>query len=198
MRKTITLSLLTVLAGSLTGLAPQAQAAESDLSWSAEPTTAKGRTAGTETVGAATTEAPAAPPWGACGLSTDENKEVRTFSGTQRRLWVLRCGGPKHSSTPAWGYRHILWRHRGDFERMSAGTDQNWRDIADLSLDSIAKDPDRWADAGGGKECRSRLIYLINRRTGQVVRTQIVRQIAVFKGANSNDIITAYPASAQC
>ncbi|EWC62100.1 hypothetical protein UO65_2614 [Actinokineospora spheciospongiae] len=81
---------------------------------------------------------------------------------------------------------------------MAAGTNQNWRDIADLSMDSIAKDPDAWGDAGGGKDCRSRLIYLINTSNGQVVRTQIVKQISVFKGANTSDIITAYPASAQC
>lgn len=187
MRKKFSLALLFALAGSLLGLVPPASAAQSDLVWVNEPTAAH-----------SSVEMLAAPPWGACGTSTDENKVVRTFDGTSRRQWTLRCGGPLHSSTPSWGYRHILWRHLGDFERMAAGTNQNWRDIADLSMDSIANDPDAWGDAGDGKNCRSRLIYLINKDNGQVVRTQIVKQISVFKGANTNDIITAYPSSAQC
>ncbi|HEX4865298.1 MAG TPA: hypothetical protein VFV02_14600 [Acidimicrobiales bacterium] len=140
----------------------------------------------------------AAPPWGACGLRTDPNKVVRTFDGTDRRQWVLRCGGPKFSREPGWGYRHILWRHRGDFERMAAGTGQNWRDVADLAMAHIATDPDKWGDAGDGKSCRSRVIFLVNKRTGQVVRQQIVKQISVYKGGRSSDIITAYPSSSQC
>lgn len=139
-----------------------------------------------------------APPWGACGVSTDEQKQVRTFAGSGRRVWVLRCGGPKYSGEPAWGYRHILWRHRGDFERMAAGTNQNWRDVADLAMDSIARDPDAWGDAGAGKSCRSRLIFLVDKDTGQVVRQQIVAQFSVFREADGSDIITAYPASRQC
>ncbi|TDX84927.1 hypothetical protein CLV69_11711 [Amycolatopsis arida] len=111
---------------------------------------------------------------------------------------MLYCGGPKYSSTPTWGYRHILWRHRGDFERMAVGTDQNWRDVADIAMDAIAKDPDAWGDAGDGKDCRSRVIYLYNRKTGQLVRTQIVVQISTYQGGKSNRIITSYPRGYQC
>lgn len=187
-RTTFAIAFAVVLVGSLSALLPSSAAAEPELSWSTEASLPV----------ADARQALAAPPWGACGVGTEESKVVRTFTGSQRREWVLRCGGPKYSNEPTWGYRHILWRHRGDFERMAAGTNQNWRDVADLSLDAIAKDPDRWSDAGGGKSCRSRLVYLVNKNTGQVVRRQIVKQISVFKGANSSDIITAYPTSAQC
>ncbi|GGM84059.1 hypothetical protein GCM10012275_63380 [Longimycelium tulufanense] len=81
---------------------------------------------------------------------------------------------------------------------MAAGTYQNWRDVADLAMDAIAKDPDAWGDAGAGKNCRSRLIYLYNRRTGQLVRTQIVIQLSAHQSGKSNRIITAYPRGHQC
>jgi hypothetical protein len=45
----------------------------------------------------------AAPPWGACGTSTDPNKVVRLFVADRTRDCVLRCGGPKYSSSPTWG-----------------------------------------------------------------------------------------------
>ena len=172
-----------VLAGALNS---QAMAAEGDLYWSADP----------QETGVHPRSA--APPWGACGINSDEKKHVRTFAGSDRRVWVLYCGGPKYSSSPTWGYRHILWRHRGDFERMAAGTNQNWRDVADIAMDAIAKDPDKWGDAGGDKHCRSRVIYLYNRNTGQLVRTQIVVQFSTYEGGKSSRIITAYPRGYQC
>lgn len=132
---------------------------------------------------------PPAPPWGACGNSTDPQKLVRLFVKNRTIDFVLRCGGPLHSSNPTWGYRHILQRHRTDFERLAAGTYQNWRDVADKGMAANTSDPDRTTNAGGGKTCYSRVIYLVNRRTNQVVRTAIIRMIV----GNDNNIITSYP-----
>jgi hypothetical protein len=131
----------------------------------------------------------AAPPWGACGLNAKPDKEVCKFSSH-----VLRCGGPKYSRTPEWGYRHILWRHKADFERLAVGTNQNWRDVADLAMDHISSDADSVAPADGGKTCNSRVIFLHDLQTNQLVRQQIVVMITNAAG----NIITAYPSSKQC
>ncbi|MFD0900019.1 hypothetical protein [Actinomadura sediminis] len=135
----------------------------------------------------------AAPPWGACGRSTDPQKLVRLFTKNRVVDFALRCGGPKYSSSPTWGYRHILWRHKGDFERMAAGTYQNWRDIADLAMSHNTSDPDRWKHSGG-KSCYSRVLYLKNIRTNKVVRKQIFKMIV----SSSNNIITSYPTGTHC
>lgn len=87
----------------------------------------------------------------------------------------------------------ILWRHRADFERMAAGTYQNWRDVADLAMSYNTSDPDRFS-YGGGKSCYSRLLYLRNIRTGQIVRQQIFKMIV----SSQNNIITSYPTGTHC
>ncbi|RSN51610.1 hypothetical protein DMH08_30305 [Actinomadura sp. WAC 06369] len=166
------------------GAAP-AQAAPSSgdrLAWAASPASEAGRV-----------QVQAAPPWGACGRNTDPQKLVRLFTKNRVVDFALRCGGPKHSSSPTWGYRHILWRHRGDFERMAAGTYQNWRDIADLAMSHNTSDPDR-SKHSGGKSCYSRVLYLRNIRTNQVVRQQIFKMVV---GSNNN-IITSYPSGSHC
>ncbi|QFG20783.1 hypothetical protein [Actinomadura sp. WMMB 499] len=152
------------------------------LAWAAGPASAVSRA-----------QAQVAPPWGACGRNTDPQKLVRLFTKNRVVDFALRCGGPKYSSSPTWGYRHILWRHRGDFERMAAGTYQNWRDIADLAMSHNTSDPDRYSH-GGGKSCYSRVLYLRNIRTNQVVRKQIFKMIV----SSSNNIITSYPAGTHC
>ncbi len=143
-----------------------------------------------------TTASPAAAaPWGACGLGTDESKLVAQYHVNARMNFFLRCGGPRYDSNPTWGFRHILARHREDFGRLAAGTHQNWRDVADLAMDSISRDPDAAKPAGDGKGCYSRLIYLRDLRTNHVVRTQIIRMYVVI---SSGAIITVYPHSVQC
>lgn len=132
-----------------------------------------------------------APPWGACGYSTDPNKLVRLFVKNRVTDYVLRCGGPKYSRSPTWGYRHILWRHRSQFEQLALGTYQNWRDVADLAMSHNTSDPDV-VKSSRGKTCFSRVIYLVNRRTNQTVRKAIVRMIV---SNSTHNIITAYPGS---
>jgi hypothetical protein len=130
-----------------------------------------------------------APPWGACGNSTPNDKVVRTFPVNHRLNFQLRCG------TPNGGYRHLLDRHRGDFQQQAFGTGMNWRDVADLAMATIAADPDSAKPAGDGKGCYSRVLFLRNNRTNQVVRQQIFAMIVVV---STGDIITAYPTSRQC
>ena len=138
---------------------------------------------------ALTSPAVAKTPWGACGRSTPESKVVTRFYATPRAYYTLRCG------TPAYGYRHILIRHRGDFERLAFRTGQNWRDIVELSAHAIASDPDKAKPRNDGKSCLSRVIFLKNLRTNQVVRQQIVRMII---RNSDNAIVSVYPDSRQC
>jgi hypothetical protein len=126
----------------------------------------------------------AAAVWAACGWRDPDDKLVRLFQRDRRRDFALRCGDA------GWGYRHILDRHRGDFERMAAGTFQNWRDVADLSLAALSSDPDVVRPAGGDQTCRSRVIFLINVRNGQTVRQQTVR---MFTDNGSGNIRSAFP-----
>ena len=135
------------------------------------------------------------PPWGACGLGTAEDKPVASYMVNRSTYATLRCGGPRWTAEPTSGYRHILARHRDDFERMTFGTGQNWRDIADLSMEAIASDPDVVLPVSGDKMCRSRVIFVRHLRTNQVAGQRIVKMI-VANG--SNNIVTAYPASRQC
>lgn len=139
--------------------------------------------------------AAAAAPWGACGRGTDESKVVAQYAVNARMIFTFRCGGPRYSPTPTKGFRHILWKHREHFEEIAAGTEQNWRDVADLAMDVISRDPDVALPAQGGKECLSRVIFLRNLNTNQVVRQQIVRMLVI---TDSNEILTVYPSSQHC
>lgn len=159
-----------------------------EMAWSISPDSGSRDAAGTGPI--RSLSATDTPPWGACGVSTNPGKLVRLFVKNRVTDYVLRCGGPKYSSSPRWGYRHILWRHRDDFERLAVGTYQNWRDVADLAMRSNTSDPDVTRHrARTGKTCFSRLIYLVNTRTNQVVRTAVVRMVVSSK----NNIITSYP-----
>lgn len=83
---------------------------------------------------------PVAPtPWGACGVFTEEKKVVRTFANNM----VLHCGGPRLSSDPRWGYRHIIKSHRDDFKRLAGSglTNRNWMDLADFVIQWTIIDP---------------------------------------------------------
>lgn len=136
-----------------------------------------------------TSVAQATTPWGACGNSTPESKEVTKYYASPRAYYYLRCGNADY------GYRHILSRHLVDFEQLAAGTSQNWRDIADLSMSTISSDPDAAKPADGGKACLSRVIFLYNIKTNQLVRQQIIRMIVRI---SDNTIITAFPHGSQC
>lgn len=134
-------------------------------------------------------------------MSTAESKEVRKFYVNPRTYHRLLCGGPIRSSDPRYGYRHILKYHKTDFESLAVGTGQNWRDVADLVMDTIASDPDFAKPANGGQGCYSRVMYLYNTRNGQLVRTKIFRmyvQLTPKPNQPANTINTVYLASAHC
>ncbi len=123
--------------------------------------------------------------WGACGLNTSPTKIVDQYSRKGGGVFYLRCGDANS------GYKHILARHRTDFENLAWGTNRNWRDIADMAMTYNASDPDKTVlNVGGGKQCRSRLLFLKNTRTNQVVRQVNFKMITV---QSSGNIVTVYP-----
>lgn len=110
---------------------------------------------------AAPNRLPPAKPWGACSFFTSEDKVVRTFS----QGYTLKCGGPRFSSNPRWGYRHILDRHRDDFQRLTPPllVNRNWRDLTDFVIEWTLRDPDHKRRAGGHHVCRDRVFWLADR-----------------------------------
>lgn len=131
--------------------------------------------------------------WGACGIWTKEAKIIRTYKRRGGAKVYLKCGGPKYTSDPTWGFRHIKRYHLSQFETMSFGTYQNWQQIADLAIATALATPER-TTARDGKVCVSRTIKLYNVRTGREVDRATVR---VIYRVRDSAIITAYP-SAHC
>lgn len=130
---------------------------------------------------------PVAPEWGSCALSASESKTIRVFRGDH----YLQCGGPRWSSSPTWGYRHIVRRHKGQYQFLAGGafTQRNWRDLVDFTIDWNLKDPDVFKYTSGGKVCRSRKFYFAN-DAGRVILVKIFR---VITDDRTKRIITAYP-----
>lgn len=166
-----------------------------DLIWSVDPRESK--------VPAQVSPTPSAV-WAPCGLFTDNQKIVRTYTrhkgtaptGEHLRggTSALRCGGPKLSDDPTWGYRHIL-KHSSQWSDKSALTGQNWRDVADYGIEWALKDPDKVTyRAKNDTFCFSRIIYLIDKRTGRTVG-HTYPNVSISAGAKN--VITAYPAGSQ-
>lgn len=108
---------------------------------------------------------------------------------------ALRCGGPKLSENPTWGYRHLL-KHSDQWSDKSALTQQNWRDVADYGIQWALKDPDKVTYRAENETfCFSRIIYLINKKTGRTVGHTYPN---VSVSAGNKNVITAYPAGSQC
>lgn len=84
---------------------------------------------------------------------------------------------------------------RLDFERMAAGTNTNWRDVVDLAMDTMLKDPDELKPARGDQTCRTRVLFVKDFQSNQVVRQQ---QFEMFTYNGSNEIATAFPDNRRC
>ncbi|RIV37000.1 hypothetical protein D2L64_17240 [Micromonospora radicis] len=140
--------------------------------------------------------------WAACGILTDNHKLVRAFSRKAARTTSgppgslpagtsnLKCGSEK------WGYRHIVKNHLSQWENDARIEGSNWRDLADFAIAVALSDPDRVTyRQSNDTYCFSREIYLVDKRTGRIVA---YRYPNVSIAAVSKNIITAFPASAQC
>ncbi|MGV9723745.1 hypothetical protein [Nocardia beijingensis] len=117
--------------------------------------------------------------WGACGISTPEDKVVATYSkGT------LRCGNR------GWGFRHVQGSHLNDWQRLADIEGRNWRDIADIAIAKSMDNPDVQRSVGSDRYCYSGQIYLVNKVRGTIETTA---QPTVIVNTVTGNIVTAYP-----
>lgn len=138
--------------------------------------------------------------WGACGAFDSNTKVIRAFSRaatvgvspySSAGTTNLGCGSDAY-----WGYRHIVKQHLSQWEYRASEASENWRDTADYGISWALKDPDRVTyRSSNDTYCFSRLINLVNDRTGQVVDRYYPNVVVAHVSKN---IITAFPSSSQC
>jgi hypothetical protein len=138
--------------------------------------------------------------WAACGRRSADDKIVRTYDRYRLSAGGQFIRGGKSNllcgTEEEFGYRHILAGHLGDWEKVALPTMTNWRDVADFSIAIVLIDPDKVTyDPKRHTFCLSRLIYLVNKRTGQTIGTKIPRVAIRQKDAR---VITAFPTNSQC
>lgn len=153
-----------------------------------------------KSLGTASTTATAAAVWGACAASTPATKEVTQFP---RRAVFSRQGKPLAAGTSelfcgnsSYGYNHIYLNHRTEWEQKASLTNQNWRDVADLSMREGLINPNAVTyDAARNTFCFSRLIYLYRTNDNAIVGTMNPRTIVA---GQDGKVITAFPSSTGC
>ncbi|MFG3616498.1 hypothetical protein [Nocardia sp. NPDC047654] len=143
--------------------------------------------AGITVLGFASLAAAEPQVWGACGVSDNDAKVVRTFSITTGPVGgkpgTLLCGNRDS------GFRHIKDRHMAEWEGLAAIERRNWRDIVDMAIEKSLSSPDKFTTQDGGKFCYTGQIYLVNKVSGQIAQT--VQPTVIVTG--SGKIITAFP-----
>jgi hypothetical protein len=138
--------------------------------------------------------------WAACGYFDTEGKQVRIFNryrgdagdgiyyitgGTS----ALLCGVKER-----YGYRHILGRHRIQWEADARLAETDWRSHADWTIEAVLRDPDKVSyHSFNDTYCYSREIYF--HRNNVVVA---VRKPRIIIAAADKKITTAYPTDEQC
>jgi hypothetical protein len=138
--------------------------------------------------------------WGACGWRDAATKTVRTFMrhrGVAAPEHVLR-GGPSRllCGNEGQGYRHVLKRHRMDWEYDAQRVGSNWRDHADWAIETTLADPDKVTyRPENDSYCYSRVLQLWDTRNRRHIDDKITN-VAVKAG--SGDIITAFPGRTHC
>lgn len=133
--------------------------------------------------------------WGACGVSSDQWKLVRTFqrvgnaqiSAGNTRLYCGKFG------SSGWGYRHIQEGHSQDFLNLAYEVgSSDWRSMADWMMGQALAWPAYIVKQGNGN-----FLY----KTQVQIRDQngTIRDVkysnVVLNGDPSHDIITAFPSS---
>lgn len=114
--------------------------------------------------------------WGACGISTPEDKVVAKYSKAR-----LTCGNT------GYGFRHIQTKHGEEWQGLAAIENRNWRDIADMAISKSLDTPDLVVPQGA-RTCYSGQIYLVNHVNGQIAKT-VEPTVIVDNGV----IVTAIP-----
>ena len=132
--------------------------------------------------------------WAACGFRDDRYKVVhdysrRTVQWRQARTYArLYCGLfeddlPEH----AFGYRHILAGHAGDWQRKADYINRNWRDLAGWAMYHTFRTPGA-VYLQPTRYCYQRRFYLYYGDT----QVSTMRAI-MYLGETGVRIMTAYP-----
>jgi hypothetical protein len=143
--------------------------------------------------------------WRPCGYKDKEKLvreyiRVRATSGghkTSGTVADLRCGNDNY------GYFHILDGHATDWQNQTYGTTTNWRDLADWATSWVLQDPDHKVFVPKNKKkgyktdrwCYNRIVFLKNKKTGQVIKK---KNVFVIMGETGVRIITSYPRDGIC
>ena len=135
---------------------------------------------------AAAQAASGTPPWRACGWRDKEDKIIKEWptASNPSRKWLLRCGND------SFGYFHIKKGHMDQWQTLAAYTQEGWMDVADTAITAALATPDKVKPAGGNQTCRSRTIFLVDKRTGKTVKQTKIRMFT--DNANYN-VRTAFP-----
>lgn len=136
--------------------------------------------------------------WAACGFRDKESKVVRAFSRKKFSVPLRSISGGTSNLTCGnanYGYRHIKDRHLEDWESKAWLASMNWRDLADLGIESALSDPDKMSEMAGNKLCYSREIFFYDKRSGRILGSTYAKVIIRLYDM---DIITAYPSRSQC
>ena len=151
------------------------------------------------TIPAQAVDMPDPAVWGACPQdgAKDISKVIRTRHGgpygpPENQLGAgditLKCG------TENVGFRHIVNRHGPQWQTLADIEGRNWRDIADMALTKNITNPDQTAPQDGGKWCVSSEIYLVNKDSGEVVKTKRTKTILTDK----HEVLTTFPTDDGC
>lgn len=177
----------------------ESSATASDLPSAASPT--PGKQVGVKVTGPGGTYVPKSggvtpmATWGACGVSSDQWKLVRTFqrvgnaqisSGNTR----LYCG---NYGSSGWGYRHIEEGHSQDFLNLAYEVgSSDWRSMADWMMVQALGWPAYIVKQGNGNFLYKTQVQI--RDSGGTIR-DVKYSNVVLNGDTSHDIITAFPSS---
>lgn len=122
------------------------------------------------------------PNWGACGISTSDQKVVYQFN-----TFELRCGNA------SWGYRHIKDGHYEEFQGLARAGGLNWSDLVHWAIHYNNTDPDH-VIVNGTDGCRDRLLYLHDSNGREIWQ----QRFKLIYNATDGRVITTYPSSSIC
>lgn len=124
--------------------------------------------------------------WVTCDAAAAPDTVVQQLPGPI----YLTCGDER------FGWRHIVARHENDWRAVAAGTGRDWRAVADAAIEQVLRAPQAVVPrASNDTNCYSRVVALVDARTGVTVGTATVRVVA---GVTSHTLVTAFPATSGC
>ncbi len=124
--------------------------------------------------------------WLTCDAAAAPETVVQQLPGPV----YLECGDDR------FGWRHIVSRHQADWQEVAAVTGRDWRSVADAAIEQVLRAPQAVVPrASNDTNCYSRVIELVDARTGAAAGSTVVRVVA---GVSDHTLVTAFPATSGC